>query len=257
MTGRLPTFIVGGAPRSGTTWLTTGLDRHRDVWLAKPLRPEPKFFLIDELYAEGLDAYSSRWFADAPDVTAVGEKSTNYLESPVAARRIAADLPDVKMLFVLRDPVDRALSNYRWSVMNGMEDADLATALSLEEEREANVAPELRYARPHAYFSRGCYARLLRPFFDGLGHERILCLRFEDLIGEPGDTLARAHEFLGVQPRPDLASGPEGVNASEGDLTIDPDTEARLRAAYEPFNEELAELLGGSFKLWDEKESRL
>ena len=50
MSRRLPDFIIGGAPRSGTTWLTAALDRHPDIWVAKPLRPEPKFFLVDELY---------------------------------------------------------------------------------------------------------------------------------------------------------------------------------------------------------------
>jgi len=103
MTGRLPDFIIGGAPRSGTTWLATTLDRHPAIWMAKPLRPEPKFFLVEELYAEGLDQYSARWFAEAPDDTVVGEKSTNYLESGSAARRIAADLPGVRMIFLLRD----------------------------------------------------------------------------------------------------------------------------------------------------------
>ena len=136
MTRRLPDFIIGGAPRSGTTWLASALDRHPEIWLAKPFRPEPKFFLVDELYAEGLDAYSRRWFADAPDLGAVGEKSTNYLESAAAAARIAGDLPRVRLLFVLREPTARALSNYRWSVMNGMEHEDFATALDLEQQRE-------------------------------------------------------------------------------------------------------------------------
>ena len=66
MTLRLPDFVIAGAPRSGTTWLTSALDRHPDIWLAKPRRPEPKFFLVDELYELGIEEYSRRWFADAP-----------------------------------------------------------------------------------------------------------------------------------------------------------------------------------------------
>jgi len=83
-----PTFIIAGAPRSGTTWLYELLDRHPDVFMAKPARPEPKFFLVDELYGRGIQHYFDTWFAGAEAYPAAGEKSTNYLESPAAARRM-------------------------------------------------------------------------------------------------------------------------------------------------------------------------
>jgi len=256
MTGRLPAFIIGGAPRSGTTWLARALDRHPDIWLARPLRPEPKFFLVDDLYAGGLPSYSARWFDPAPPVPVLGEKSTNYLESPAAARRIGADLPHVKMIFALRDPADRAVSNYRFSVMNGLEDVDLATALALEEQRDATVAPERKYARPHAYFSRGCYARLLRPYFEHLPAEQLLCVRFEDMIGDASETIAGIHSFLGVKPRPDLVGDLPVINASAADIEIPADTVAQLRRAYAPRNDELGSMLGSSFRLWDAEEAR-
>lgn len=251
---RLPDFVIAGAPRSGTTWLTSALDRHPDIWIAKPLRPEPKFFLIDDLYAQGLAAYSERWFAEAPTHGVVGEKSTNYLESAAAAERMARDLPEVKLVFLLREPADRALSNYRWSVMNGMEQADFATALALEDEREATLAPELRYARPHAYFGRGLYARLLRPWLDRFPASQVLVRRFEDLVSDPAGTTAAVHRFFGVEERPDLAGQAEGVNPSVVETDVDPDTMARLRRAYAPYNEELATLLGPTFLPWTYEE---
>lgn len=250
---RLPDFLIAGAPRSGTTWLAQALDRHHDIWLAKPFRPEPKFFLVDELYEQGLEHYAERWFASAPQVAAVGEKSTNYLESDVAARRIAQDLPGAKLVFVLRDPVERALSNYRWTVMNGLEDLDFEAALAAEERREASLAPHLRYARPHAYFSRGCYARLLVPYFERIGRERILCLRFEDLVRDPASTLGTVHGFLGVDPDVHSADGLGAINASVADVPADPELIARLRQAYRGPNRELAELLGPSFRVWDDE----
>ncbi len=255
MTGRLPDFVIGGAPRSGTTWLVSALDRHPDLWVAKPLRPEPKFFLVDDLYAEGLDAYSARWFADAPPEAVVGEKSSNYLESPAAAERMARDLPEVRLVFVLREPAERALSNYRWSVMNGMEHEDFATALALEEEREANLAPKLRYARPHAYFSRGLYARMLRPWLDHFPASQVLVCRFEDLVADPGGSTAAVHRHLGVTPRPDLAGQAEGVNASETGPEVDVEVMSRLRRAYAPHNAELEELLGPGFRSWSHEEA--
>lgn len=250
MTSRLPDFVIAGAPRSGTTWLTTALDRHPGIWMAKPLQPEPKFFLVDELYACGIEEYSHRWFADVPEGVQAGEKSTNYLESPVAAERMAAHLPDVRLVFVLRDPVERAISNYRWSVSNGMEHADLTTALELEDERERTLEPRLRYARPHAYVSRGVYADLLRPWLDRFPREQVAVIRFEDLIGDAEATVAGVHEHLGVERRPDLVGKVAGVNSSSAARNADQDTVDRLRAFYAPLNEDLAALLGPEFRPW-------
>lgn len=250
MTLRLPDFVIAGAPRSGTTWLTSALDRHPDLWMAKPLQPEPKFFLIDELYACGIEEYSRRWFADAPQGVRVGEKSTNYLESAVAAERMAEHLPDVRLVFVLRDPVERAISNYRWSVSNGMEHADLDTALELEEERERTVEPRLRYARPHAYVSRGRYAELLAPWLDHFPREQVAVIRFEDLVGDAETTVVRVHEHVGVEPRQDLVGEVSGVNSSSAARNADPETVDRLRAFYAPLNEDLAVLLGPEFRPW-------
>jgi len=250
VTLRLPDFVIGGAPRSGTTWLTTALDRHPDIWMAKPLQPEPKFFLVDDLYACGIEESSRRWFADAPEGVQAGEKSTNYLESAVAAQRMAAHLPDVRLVFVLRDPVERAISNYRWSVSNGMEHADLATALALEDERELTLEPRLRYARPHAYVSRGRYAELLRPWLDHFSRQQVTVIRFEDLVGDAEATVAGVHEHLGVERRPDLVGELSGVNSSSATRNAGADTVERLRAIYAPLNEDLAALLGPEFRPW-------
>lgn len=253
MSRRLPDFLIGGAPRCGTTWLASALGLHPDLWLARPPRPEPKFFLVDELYAQGLDVYSRRWFAQAPESALAGEKSTNYLESPTAAARIAADLPKVKMIFVLRDPVSRAISNYRWSVHNGKETLGFAAALEREEQRERELSLEDRYARPHAYFSRGLYARMLRPYLDGLGRKRVLVLRFEDIMADQSVGVSRVHTFLGVAPRPDLVGKADAINPSEGQAAVDPALVSELRRRYAPSVRELAELLDPSFRLWSQE----
>src|SRR5207253_1048381 len=198
-----------------TTWLYELLDRHPDVYMAKPVRPEPKFFLVDELYARGIQHYYDTWFRGADAARAAGEKTTNYLESGAAAERIHRHLPEVKLIFILREPAHRAYSNWLWSRMNGMETEGFETALALEEQREQTLPAALRYARPHAYFSRGLYAAMLRPYFDLFPREQVLCLRFDDIILKPNDLTSRLHAFIGVTPRPDDTLGLDVVNPSE------------------------------------------
>lgn len=247
----LPDFIIGGAPRSGTTWLYHLLDRHPDVWMAKPVVPEPKFFLVDDIYERGLRHYSATWFEDAPARGLVGEKSSNYLESHMALERIRRDLPDVRMIFALREPARRALSNYRWSRMNQMESATFSEALRQEREREATQPAHLRFARPHAYFSRGLYAQLLRPWFQHLSRHQILVVLFEDIVERPRDVAARVHAFLDLATRPDDATSLGRINASVDDEKDHGAELARLRADYDRPNQELEELLGERLTAWE------
>jgi hypothetical protein len=250
---RLPDFIIGGAPRSGTTWLYYLLDRHPQVYMNKPVKPEPKFFLVDDLYQQGLEYYAATWFAGAAAGQVVGEKTTNYLENAVAASRIHLHLPQVKLIFILRDPVDRAFNNYLWSKMNGMENEDFATALALEEKRERELPEALKYARPHDYFARGLYAKLLAPYFALFPRNQLLCLKFEDIISNPQELAAQLYGFLRVAARPQDVAGLRVINAAEGeDLPMPAEIKAQLRSRYAEPNRELSRLLGKEFSLWDD-----
>jgi len=247
---RLPHFIIGGAPRSATTWLHVLADRHPAIAMAKPVAPEPKFFLVDELYEHGLGFYSATWFAQLPENRLLGEKSTNYLESPRAAERIRRALPEIKLVFLLRNPVDRAWSNYRWSRQNGLETEDFATALALEAERDREVQPKLRYARPHAYFSRGLYADLLAVYFAHFPRDQVLVLRQDDALHDPAGLAAALHRFLGVEPRPQDAEALGMANAAAESAPLELAVRRQLEARYAEPNRRLAALLGSSFAIW-------
>ncbi len=248
---RLPDFIIGGAPRSGTTWLYWLLDRHPDVYMARPVTPEPKFFLVDRVYEKGLAYYAETWFAPAGPGRLAGEKSTDYLESAAAAERIVRDVPRVKLIFVLRNPIDRAYSNFLWTRMNGLETADFATALRLEEQRERELPESLKFARPFSYFSRGLYADLLAPYFSRFPREQMLILKFDDLVADPAATAERLHRFLGLRVRAADANGLGAINPSEkDDSTFDDGVRRELRARYAEPNRRLASLLGKDFESW-------
>ena len=248
---RLPDFIIGGAPRAGTTWLHHALDRHPDVFLAKPVTPEPKFFLVDQLYAKGIDHYSSTWFADVGPEVVAGEKSTDYLESAPAAARIARHLPGVKLVFILRDPVERAFSNYLWTKMNGLEHESFETALALEDRRERELPERWRFARPFSYFSRGLYADLLAEYLKRFPREQLLVLRFEDILSQPTELIGRLQRFIGVAERPQDGVDVGVINPSEktGPAMTDA-TREELRQRYAEPNERLASLLGPGFQRW-------
>lgn len=249
---RLPDFIIAGAPRSGTTWLYRLLDRHPDIYMAKPLAPEPKFFLVDDLYRRGLEHYSRTWFAGIESRRRCGEKSTNYLENPAAAERIARHLPEVKLIFILREPTSRAFSNYLWSRMNGLEDQDFAAALELEATRELNVPERLRYARPHAYFSRGLYAKMLTPWIERFPRENLFVVRYEEIIHRPRLLARRLHLFLEVPSRPGDCLDLGEVNPSEkAGIEMPEAVRRRLRKAYRRPNQDLARLLELDFDIWE------
>jgi hypothetical protein len=114
------------------------------------------------------------------------------------------------------------------------------------------VPPALRYARPHALFSRGLYAKLLLPFFERFPHEQLLVVRFEDIATGPDRLLARIHAFLGVQECPQDAAKLGVINRANGELEqkIPEHLRRRLQTAYAQPNRELAELLGTDFPLW-------
>jgi hypothetical protein len=218
-----------------------------------PSLPEPKFFLVDELWQRGLDYYSTTWFEPLPAGLMLGEKSANYLESPVVAERIYRALPWVKLVFVLRNPVDRAFSNYLWSRHNGLERETFERALALEKQRERVIPLHLRYARPHAYFSRGLYAEHLLPFLDRFPREQVLVLRHEVLATCPERIAADFHRFLGVPEIPELAVGLGMINRPKPSLPEPLPTPLRrqLVERYRAANARLSILLGANFSNWN------
>jgi hypothetical protein len=204
---------------------------------------------VDDLYQKGIEFYSRTWFAEAGEAKVVGEKSTDYLESAPAAERIGRDLPHVKLVFILREPVERAYSNYLWTRMNGLETEDFETALGLEDRR---ALPErLRFARPYSYFSRGLYADLLRPYMTRFPRRQLQVLRFEDIVVKPREVAATLHEFLQIEARPGDADAIGVINPAERPAQGMGDHVRReLSARYAEPNRRLQELLGPTFDLW-------
>jgi hypothetical protein len=203
-----PDFLVVGAPKAGTTALHAALAHHPDVFVSSP--KEPKYWLCDEApppaWCGPGDKHSQQewiWrpdqyfslFAPARDDQVRGESTPFYLWSRGAHRRIAERLPRVRVVAVVRDPIDRAYSNWMHLWSDGLEpEADFEKAFALQDERvEAGWAPFWRYR------DLGRYGEQLDHLYRYIPPDRVLVLRYRDLVDDPRSALDRVSRFLGIR----------------------------------------------------------
>jgi hypothetical protein len=235
-------LLVVGAQRCGTTFLARSLDAHPDVAMARPSPPEPKVFCDAELAARGAEWYHRTWFAHARDEHLLGDKSTSYLEDPDAPARAAGMLGEVEVVVLLRDPVRRAVSHWRFSTANGLETRDLEEALlaDLHDDRWGSHA--WSSVSPFAYLRRGRYVEQLAPWaatFPATTHVLLL----EELLGDPG-VLPGLVGALGLDPARTPAPPAVAVNASPGDVpALDPGVKTTLEGYFKESNARLADQL--------------
>lgn len=254
MSGRaaLPDVVIGGAPRSGTTFLAEILGKHPGIFLARPIAPEPKVCL--RAHPDGNAGYRAeyaRFFAAAPDGCLRVEKTTNYFENTAARDRLADLLTEARFVFILREPVARAYSNWKWSTKNGLETLPFAEAVALEGKRPNPLGPEREAARPFDYMLRGRYGSFAAAWFARFGRDRIHFCLFEDVIRDPAGFTAALQRWLGVEVLPWQMLETGRVNATVDDAEgLDPVLAARLRAAIEPEVAELVRLSGLDISVW-------
>jgi len=242
-------FFIIGAQRCGTTYLYHQLDEHPEICMAKPIRPEPKFFLEPAEYKKGRDFYVEKYFKSCTQ-SVRGEKSTSYIEFEGALERIRNFFPEAKIMIVLRNPVDRALSNYRFSVKNGFESRTLEEVF-LHKKKNPYTGP-LPSVSPFDYLRRGEYIRYVRTVYDNYPPENIQIVVFEHMIANKTN-LADIYNFLGVDPsfKPDSIN--KVINASEGEEEISSEVLEALSQHFLPFNRDLEEFLQISLSAWEVK----
>jgi hypothetical protein len=180
--GSFPDFLLIGAMRCGTTTLWELVGRHERVFL--PARKELHFFDDrDGAFAQGPEAYAA-FFADAPAGAVRGESSPSYLYVPGTAERIRAIVPDVRLIAILRDPVERAWSHYWFNVRRGREWLSFEKALDREDERTRSPK-DLRWGPWFSYVGRGLYVEQLRRYESVFPREQLLVVLLDDLLRDP------------------------------------------------------------------------
>lgn len=201
----MPTFLVIGAAKGGTTALHRYLSQHPEIYMSE--RKELRFFPFEnqkpdhrgpgdlaDLASMGMSIEEYRaFFADGASYAVRGESSPLYLYAPRSAERIKHYIPEVKLIAVLRQPADRAHSHYMMLRMDGLETLDFAEALAAEDQRVAD-----KWGHRWHYRRRGFYAEQLRRYFNLFKREQIKICLYEDYVDDPVGFIQDLFRFLNV-----------------------------------------------------------
>lgn len=251
----LPNLLIPGAAKSGTTSLHGYLKQHPDVFMSD--WKEPHFFSNPEFYAKGIDEYA-KLFADAGDARIRGESSTTYFQFPHVVERIQASLPACRFIFVLRNPIDRTESHYRWLVSLGLEDRPPREALLADFDQSPTFDDRIGGAKFRFYVDESRYGKYVGRYLAAFDRDDVLVLTDQALRGDRQGTLDRCAQFLGIGPFPEVAElslNETATKAAESDRLAPPPftTEERawLAELLAPEVQELRALLGQSFAEWD------
>ncbi len=194
----LPTFIVIGAMKCGTTSLYYYLDAHPEIEMS--IQKETDFFIRERNYEKGRAWYESRFPSGGQ---ARGECSPNYTKThlfPGVARRMHDLVPDVRLVYMVRDPIERIISHYVGNRVEGREDRPFSEAIT--------EPPENNYLLTSQYY------RQLQPYLDVFGEDQILVRSLDALSDEPDRVLRDIQRFIGVEERGEAGQGFR-FNASE------------------------------------------
>ena len=229
----LPYFVIIGTQKGGTSLLYRLLIRHP---LIEPAATKELHF-FDNNFSEGLSWYE-RYFPRSSYVedrkTISGEATPSYLLDPLVPERMAKTIPDARLIALLRNPVDRAYSQYQMRVRRGDE------ARSFGEATRQEMAGE----RGAGYLARGRYAEQLERFAYFADRNNLLVMKTEDFFARRWDVFDRTLEFLELPP---LAPFDVPPSTKSTYPPMDPDTRRRLEAYFEPYNQRLYERLGVDF----------
>jgi hypothetical protein len=204
---RLPNFVVAGAAKCGTTSLFHYLKQHPDVFL--PVQKELHYFAYEHLSrnsggpggARSLDfacatreAYEAH-YRGAGSQVAIGEVSPSYFYFDEVSERIKSELCAPRIVIILRNPIEKAYSQYMHLVRDNRETLPFFEALIAEQDRIADGWPALwRYAES------SLYSRRITKYLDVFGQDRVKILVFEDLSENPAQVLDALFAFLGLAP---------------------------------------------------------
>ncbi|MGE0665631.1 MAG: sulfotransferase [Sphingomonadales bacterium] len=246
----LPDCLLIGAKRAGTSSLYQNMIQHPRINAAG--RKEVHYFDLN--HHLGPNWYRSFFAPPTPGEPTLNVDATPYyLFHPAVPARVKALLPDARFIALLRDPVERAWSEYMHSRQRGLETLGFSEAIEAEGSRlrgeEERILADPRYLshahRYQAYQARGLYARQLARWFEHFPRDRFLLLQAEDLQRNPAEMFGRVVEFLGLPNTTSIK--PHWQNSTRGKSDMPAADRDRLRRFFEPANAELRAIAGLEF----------
>jgi hypothetical protein len=223
--------------------------------MAKPVKPEPKYFMDPAHTGVVPDVYLKKYFADADDVSWLGEKSTSYLESEDAALAIRQTIPDATILVLLRDPLERAISHYYFTKSHGLEPYDFEQAIKEEPSRAHSWHFAGTSVSPYKYIDRGRYAQYLECWEKLFGRDRLILLVAEQFIGQQSK-ISALYDRLQIAPDfvpPSLKKRMNAGSAERGQCKLSSELSASLRAMFHPWNRKLEKRYGLDLSCWEKE----
>lgn len=195
----LPNFLIGGGCASGCSQLTAALKQHPDIFLPRYNRPEPHYFYFSHKYVNPLSSYSESVFANVEEQRAIGETSSSNLHAPHVPGRIWRHLPGVRLIFQIRNPVERAYAGYRATAFHGLESVSFSEAVEMEDFRRSRLSSYWAEVDPFNYTGRSKYGESLMRYLEFFPREQILILKSEETRIDPQKNFRKCFEFLELE----------------------------------------------------------
>jgi len=261
----MPDFIIFGAKKCGTTSLYNYLIQHPCIIPAK--QKEIHFFGTGAYtnYNKGINWYKSnfptiiqkRFFELFKRFALTGEASPHYISQKLVAERIYKCLPDVKLIFILRNPIERAYSHYNHKLTKGKEKSSFEEVVAMElamlKKKNTEICKEKTATTHHynytGYISRGLYEQQLKKWFEFFPKKNLFFVLSEDLFKNPEEELNKLFKFLSL-PEYRLKEYKKFRESANKSGNIDAECRKMLKEYYEPFNQKLYELLDRDLK-WE------
>jgi hypothetical protein len=200
MDKRKPHFFVVGAAKSGTTALWNYFQHHPGIFVTNNIAIKELGFYSDEYGINDEQEYLD-YFKKASQNQLIGEVCHAYLSSEKSAATIKKEIPEAKIIIILRNPISRAYSLYNWMVMHGYEKSQ-SFEIALEKEKSIENGGFKNYhgfKQNYLYTSSGLYYEQVKRYYDLFEKENILLLDYSDFRNDPINTLDQIQSFLGVE----------------------------------------------------------
>ncbi len=259
-----PDFLIIGTQKGGTTSLFNYLCKHPNVFSSENRENNKEIHYFDLNYQKGDEWYQdqlaskeelNKCIENTKGKVLIGESSPYYIFHPHCPERIHKDLPNVKLIVLLRNPVYRAYSHHKMEYARGTDDLDFETAIHQEEKRLKNEIKQMimdntynSYAHQHySYLERGKYINQLKEWLEFFDKEQILTIKSEDMFEDPDSIFKEVCEFLEL---PVISLNEYEAHNKGNQLQMPDEMKQELNKYFKPYNFLLYTFLGRDFN-WE------